>query len=191
MLNSVFLETYSALIILINLITGFLLSEKSLVFSRLNPSGVILIFTGLFLLFDRLNIDYSSKVKNKLLPLSIIFIFLSYSGICYTTVYKFIKARFFSYLFFCFSFLTLTWIVLGENIEDIKNQYLVVAALGIIFSVLYLIPEYRKKGDIFNISTSILTFCLTVFIFTCVKTPLNLKKESNKNVVQTRNDKRL
>ena len=178
MLNSIFLATYSPVLIIFNFIFGIILSEKAMVFKKLSLPGIIIFAFGTLLLYDRLN---TSKEKNSILQIACLSIFISYIMICFTSIRNFKIPKILSYFLFSLFFSILTWIVSDKNISNVRTQYNILGALGIVFAITKLLPGYRKNGDIFNFSTLILSLSFSIFVFTNVEMieKSNVKKTLN------------
>ena len=88
MLDSIFFESYAPLIIPFNAVCGILLSEKALLYRKLDFIGLFLLVTGFLLFYDRLYKDSLSGSKKVVLPVSIFLVLGSYLGLLISDIYK-------------------------------------------------------------------------------------------------------
>jgi len=174
MLDSIFFESYAPLIIPFNTICGILLSEKALLYSKLDFIGLFLLVTGFLLFYDRLYKNSLTGSKKILLPVSIFLVLGSYLGLLLVNIYQIPNLKYFLYLVFLGLFLTLGWVITDDNISTVNTQYVFFSILGIVATMLYLIPKYRNSGEVFTYSLPLLTVFFTILVFSSISTPITV-----------------
>ena len=172
MLDSIFFESYAPLIIPFNTVCGILLSEKALLYRKLDFIGLFLLVTGFLLFYDRLYKDSLSGSKKVVLPVSIFLVLGSYLGLLLADIYKIKNIKYFLYLVFLGLFLAFGWVATDDNISNVNTQYVFFSILGITGTLLYLIPKYRDTGEVFTYSLPLLTIFFTILVFTTISTPI-------------------
>ena len=173
MLNSVFLQSYAPLIIPFNTICGILLSEKALVYNKIDFIGIFLMITGFLLFFDRLYKDSLSQTKKVMLTVSLFILLLDYFLILALTIYKLNRIKIFFYIVFIAFALTFGWTITDDNISSQNTQYIFFSLLGICGTIIYLFPKYRNTGEIFTFSLPLLTVFFTILVFSSIQTPIS------------------
>lgn len=172
MLNSLFLESYSPLIIVLNSVVGFLFLERGIIRKKIDLIGGILLLSSFLLYIDRLlkpNLEYAKKV---LIPVCLGTIYIFYLIYLYLVMKKYHQIKFLFYIVIFGLFLTLGWAITNDKVDSQNTQYVFGSILGIIISLFILIPIHRKKGEVFSLSLVLLSFSLTVLVFSSISTPV-------------------
>ena len=172
MLNSIFLESYSPLIIVLNSIAGFLLLEKGVITKKIDIIGGFLLFTGLLIYTDRLLKPSLTTIKKILIPVLLGLIYLVYLTIIYLIVKKYDKTKFIFYFLLFGLLIAFGWSVTNDKIDSENTQYVFGSILGILIALFFMIPMHRKKGEIFSLSLVLLSLSLTVLVFSSIVTPV-------------------
>lgn len=172
MLNSLFLESYSPLIIVLNSITGFLFLEKGIIRKKLDPIGGFLLLSAFLLYIDRLLKPNLEDTKKILIPVCLGTIYLLYLITLHLITKKYDKIKYLFYVIIFGLFLTLGWSITNDKIDSQNTQYVFGSILGIIIALFILIPVHRKKGETFSLSLVLLSLSLTVLVFSSIKTPI-------------------
>ena len=170
MLESSFLTNFGSLIVSTSMISGFFILEKNLIFKEVNLVGALVLLLGILIYYERLS-DSLDKTKKVLLLVSIFFFYILYMMSLYSDLHMFEKSKYLIY-FLMFGFLTtLAWVASDNDIYSEATQYIFFGSLLLSFSLIYLLPKYRKSGQVFDFSLFILTFSVTLLVFSSVTTP--------------------
>lgn len=171
MLNSLFLDSYAPLIIPINLIVGFLMTQKSIIFKQVNLVGLFLLFLGFLIYYDRLTGTDRSSAKKIILPLFILSFYIFYMFSLISEIENRKILLYVSYIFITCSLIVIGW-VLGDNeFFSQKSQYIYLSVIGLISILIYYLPKYRKEGEIFSFTLSFMALFLIILIYMSIKTP--------------------
>jgi len=174
------MKDYSNVIIPINLISGMLLVEKNSLFKKINPVGVLLIFSAFFFLYHQLETRREWDSKNSipfiLFPVSYLLgIFGEISGNT--------RILYFSNLLFFISVFLICITVTEGDLNKVENQKIIIYSLFLVSIIIFYLPKYRKRGDIFSFTLSSLIFFSLLFTTSLLEGDhLHLKKNLDKNV---------
>ena len=180
MLNSIFMNDYSNIIVPVNLVSGILLVEKTSLFRKINPVGVVLILTATLLLYYQLEGRFDWEPKN-----CIPFIILPFSYLLgiFGEMKEDKRVLYVSNLLFFLSVFSISMFVTEGDLSQVKNQKIIICSIILSVIVSFFLPKYRKTGDIFSFTLS----SLIIFSFLFVNSLLerdqsDLKKNLDKNV---------
>jgi hypothetical protein len=171
MIDSLFLESYGPLIIPTNLILGFLMTQKSVIFKKINIVGFFLLFSGLLVYYERLTDTISNSNDKSILP---VFMSLFYVFYLFSLIFEIDNRE--NLMYVCYfmissSLLVIGWILGDNEIFSQKSQYIYLTIIGLIFIFTYYLPKYRKEGEIFSFTLSFMSLFLIVLIYVSIKTP--------------------
>lgn len=170
MLESSFLNNFGSLIASTSMISGFFVLEKSLIFKEINFVGALILLLGILIYYDRLS-DSLDKTKKVLLPISIFLFYLFYILSLYSDLYSFEKTRYLIYFSIFGLLTTLAWVASDNDLYSEATQFVFLGSILLSFTLIYLLPKYRKSGQVFDFSLFVLTFSVSLLVFSSVNTP--------------------
>ena len=163
MLNSLVLSSYSPIILPVTFIFGIHSIEKEMLYQKKSLVGLFFILISLLIFYDR-----AKKNSEGFLISGLVLFYFTYIMSRYVPIfYKFNMSMF---------ILSLVFIVIGVTKVDFyteKTQFLILSLLGIFISIYYLLPYERKHHSLFSISIPVLALSFSVFVFSCIESPIS------------------
>ncbi len=171
MLESSFLNNFGSLIASTSMISGFFVLEKGLIFKEINFTGALVLLLGILLYYDRLS-DSLNKTKKILLPVSIFLFYFFYVVSLYFELYSFEKTKYLIYFLIFGLLTTFAWTASDNDLYSEATQFVFLGSLLLSFTLIYLLPKYRKSGQVFDFSLFILTFSVFLLVSSSTNTPI-------------------
>lgn len=171
MLESSFLNNFGSLIVSTSMISGFFVLEKSLIFKEINFTGALILLIGILLYYDRLS-ESLSKTKKILLPISIFMFYFFYVLSLYSELHSFEKTKYLIYFLIFGLLTTFAWTASDNDLYSEATQFIFLGSLLLSFSLIYLLPKYRRSGQIFDFSLFILILSVFLLVSSSINTPV-------------------
>ena len=171
MLESSFLNNFGSLIASTSMISGFFVLERSLIFREISLAGSLILLIGILIYYDRLS-DSLNKTKRILLPISIFLFYFFYVLSLYFDLHSYDKTKYLVYFAIFGLLTTLAWTASDNDLYSEATQFIFLGSLLLSFTLIYLLPKYRKSGQVFDFSLFILTFSVFLLVFSSVSIPV-------------------